>query len=158
MSQTIGLKVRQHQRHEIELPVEFVVCEEHRNQVRFSASSGAVDHHTVRGRSIDVSPGGIGIVCRQFIPRMCEGSLRLLNPTPVGTSSDGTPILDVAFEHRVKVRRVWMDGREPTYLVGLAFTDPETVDPNIGDRISLLAKRMNAETPASSPRSGEPDV
>ncbi|MCH8152462.1 MAG: hypothetical protein IH830_08830 [Planctomycetes bacterium] len=157
MSPTSGLKVRQHQRHEIELPIEFVVCEEHRNQVRFSASSGAVDHHTVRGRSIDVSPGGIGIVCRQFIPRMCEGSLRLLNPMPIGTSSNGMPILEVAFEHRVKVRRIWMDGREPTYLVGLAFADPETVDPNIGDRISKLAKRISAETRRSSPRSGEPD-
>lgn len=158
MSLTRGLWVRQHQRWEIELPVEFVVCEEHRNQVRFSASSAAVDHHTVRGRSIDVSAGGMGIVCQQFIPRMCEGSLRVFDPTPAGTKSDGTPILEVAFEHRVKVRRVLMDGREPTYLVGLAFTDPETVDPNIGDRISILAKRTNAETPRSSPRSGEPDV
>ena len=158
MSLTRGRWVRQHQRREIELPVEFVVCEEHRTQVRFSASSSAVDHHAVRGTSIDVSSGGMGIVCQQFIPRMCEGSLRVFDPTPAGAKSDGTPILEVAFELRVKVRRVQMARQEPTYVLGLAFTDPETVDPNIGDRISILAKRTNAQTPGSSPRSGESDV
>ncbi len=158
MSPTSGLRVRQHQRREIELPVEFVVCEEHRTQVRFSASSSAVNHHAVRGTSIDVSPGGMGIVCQQFIPRMCEGSLRVFDPTPAGTKSDGTPMLEVAFELRVKVRRVQMAAQEPTYLLGLAFTDPKLVDRDIGDRISILAKRMDDGAGGSSPPSGGSDA
>ena len=142
MSSKSGLKVRQHRRREVELPVEFVVCEEHRSQVRFSASSSTPNDHTVRGGSVDISPGGMGFSTQHFVPRMCEGSLRVFDPTPIGTRSDGAPILEVAFARRVKVRRVQMTGEEPTYFVGVSFTDPETVDPDIGNRIMMLLGGM----------------
>ncbi|MHC4415047.1 MAG: hypothetical protein ACYS0G_07175 [Planctomycetota bacterium] len=151
-----GLRVRQHQRQEIELPVEFVVCEEHRTQVRFSSSSSAADEHTIRGTSVDISPGGMGFSCRQFIPRMCEGSLRVLDPTPAGIRADGTAILEVAFVQRVKVRRVQMTSHEPTYFIGVSFADPESVDPDIANRMMLL-KRI-AESNASTPATGGPDA
>ncbi len=154
MSPSSGLRVRQHRRRDVELPVEFVVAEEHRAQVRFSASSSAADHHAVRGTSLDVSPGGMGITTRQFVPRMCEGSLRVYDPNPLGTKSDGTPIREVVFEHRVKVRRVQMVSPEPTYLIGLSFFDPETVDPDIGRRISMLVRHAKDEVGDSSEGSG----
>ena len=40
---------------------------------------------------------------------------------PVGMRADGTPILEVAFEQRVKVRRVQMTSHEPTYFIGVSF-------------------------------------
>ncbi len=162
MSSQSGLRVRQHHRREIELPVEFVVAEEYRDQVRFSAQSSAIDDHTLRGTSVDISPGGMGFMCRQFLPRQCEGLLRVFDPMPVGMRADGTPILEVAFEQRVKVRRVQMTSREPTYFIGVSFADPDNVDPDIGDRIMLLkqagegAAARGAESPPTPP--GEPDA
>jgi len=140
MSSQSGLWVRQHHRREIELSIEFVVAEEHRGQVRFSAQSSAIDDHTLRGTSIDISPGGMGFSCRQYLPRMCEGSLRVFDPMPVGNRADGTPILEVAFEQRVKVRRIHMTSHEPTYFVGVSFADPDAVDPDIGNRMMLLKR------------------
>ncbi len=146
-----GLKVRQHERRAVELPVEFVVAAHHRAQVRFSAGAAALDDHTVRGTSIDVSPGGLGFRCLQFLPRLCEGTIRVLDPTPVGTRGDGTPVHEVAFAHQVKVRRVRMLSREPEYLVGVSFSDPESVDPLIAERMLLLKRQFDA-APGAGPR------
>ena len=162
MSSQSGLRVRQHHRREIELPVEFVVAEEYRDQIRFSAQSSAIDDHTVRGTSVDISPGGMGFTCRQFLPRQCEGSLRVFDPMPVGMRADGTPILEVAFEQRVKVRRVQMTSHEPTYFIGVSFADPDNVDPDIGDRIMLLKQAGDGDAaPGAAPPptpSGAPDA
>ncbi len=150
MSPKSGLRVRQHHRREIELPVEFVIAEEHRSQVRFSSSSSAPDPTCVRGTSVDISPGGMGFTCRQFLPRMCEGALRVYDPMPVGTKPDGSPILEVAFEQRVKVRRVQMTSHEPTYFIGVSFADPDAVDPDIGNRMMLLKQAADAEAEAQA--------
>ena len=99
MSQKSGLTVRQHEREAVELSVEFVVAEPHREQVRFSAMSGAAQGHVTRGAATDISPGGVGFVCPQFVPRMCEGTVRVFNPRPSGTAADGTPVYEVMFEH-----------------------------------------------------------
>ena len=162
MSSQSGLRVRQHHRREIELPVEFVVAEEYRAQLRFSAKSSAIDDHSLRGTSVDISPGGMGFTCRQFLPRQCEGLLRVFDPMPVGMRADGTPILEVAFEQRVKVRRVQMTSQEPMYFIGVSFAEPDNVDPDIGDRILLLKQTgQDAVDPAAaSPPtpSGAPDA
>ncbi len=157
MSPKSGLRVRQHHRREIELPVEFVVDEEHHSQLRFSAQSDAVDAHCVRGTSVDISPGGMGFTCRQFLPRMCAGLLRVFDPMPVGTRGDGSPILEVAFEQRVKVRRVQMTSHEPTYFIGVSFADPDSVDPDIGNRMMLL-KEQAADSAASARGRGGHDA
>jgi hypothetical protein len=156
MSSQSGLRVRQHHRREIELPVEFVVAEEHRHQVRYSANSSAQDDHTLRGTSVDISPGGMGFTCSEFVPRMCEGLLRVFDPMPVGTRADGTSVLEVALEQRVKVRRVQMTSEEPVYFIGVSFADPEGVDPDIGNRMVLL-KQQSAEVGPFSPESGGVD-
>ena len=150
MSSDSGLRVRQHHRREIELPVEFVVAEEYRDQVRFSSNSSAINDHSLRGTSVDISPGGLGFTSRQFLPRLCEGSLRVFDPMPVGTRADGTPILEVAFEQRVKVRRVQMTSPEPTYFIGLSFAEPENVDPDISNRMFLLAPDPGSDQPGAA--------
>ena len=155
MSRKSGLRVRQHQRRGIELPVEFVICEEHRSQVKFSASSSAVDEHTIRGVSLDISPGGLGFSSAQFLPRLCEGTLRVFDPAPVRSNADGSPVHEVAFVQRVKVRRVRMIGPEPTYFIGVSFDDPDGIDPEIASRMLLLQSQMPSGQASESP--GEPD-
>lgn len=158
MAQARGLRIRQHERCEIELPVEFVVCDEHRSQVRFGSVSSVVDNGALRGTSIDISPGGLALVSRQFVPRRCEGVIRLFDPTPVGTRDDGTPILQIVFEQLAKVRQIRMLSREPTYFVGVSFADPDSVDPDIGNRLSMLLQQHQPQVGGASPGSGESDA
>ncbi len=135
MAQTTGLTVRQHERAEFSFEVEFVVAPQFCSQVRFSATSAAQDGKTIRGLAQDISGGGMGMSFGLFLPRMCEGVVRVFDPKPVGTASDGTPIHDVAFEHMVKVRRVYLIDDGPTYSVGVSFVDAE---PNLGERVEAL--------------------
>lgn len=140
MNQDSGLTIRQHRRREIDLPIEFIVSDEHQSQVRFSAAAGTVDQHAVTGRSLDISPGGIGLTLSHFLPRMCEGVIRVFDPKPVDVKRDGTPVLDVAFEHRAKVRRVQMTDPAPKYFVGVAFVDAEA---NLDEQLGALFDRVN---------------
>ncbi len=149
---TSGLTVRQHERESVELAVEFVVCDEHREQVRFSPSSAAAEPHVTRGLATDLSSGGLGMICGQFVPRMCEGSIRVFDPTPVGTGADGLPIHEVAFEHRVKVRRVVLEDHEPQYAVGMAFIDPE---PNMEERVTKILALVEVARGQISGESGD---
>ena len=89
---------------------------------------------------------------------MCEGSLRVFDPMPVGTRPDGQPIFEVAFEQRVKVRRVQMTSHEPTYFIGVSFADPEAVDPDIGNRMMLLTQQDLGGMPAAPPAMGDLDA
>jgi c-di-GMP-binding flagellar brake protein YcgR len=142
MSYSSGLTIRQHQREDLELEVEFVVCEEHAEQVRFSPTSTTSDERSIRGVTSDLSTGGMGLICRQYLPRMCEGHVRVFDPTPLGTRSDGSPILDVAFEHEVKVRRVTLLNHEPTYALGVSFVDPE---PDLEQRLERCRRLVAGE-------------
>jgi hypothetical protein len=154
MSSQSGLRVRQHHRREIELPVEFVIAESHRDQVRYGANSSALNEHTLHGTSVDISPGGMGFTCSEFVPRMCEGYLRVFDPMPVGAKPDGTPILEVALEQPVKVRRVQMTSEDPLYFIGVSFVDPDAVDPDIGNRMILLKEQAADETAPPLERGG----
>jgi c-di-GMP-binding flagellar brake protein YcgR len=130
-----GLTTRQFEREHADLAVEFSVAFELRNQVCFSPTSHAIDAHTLRGRAVDISSGGLGLILNGLVPRMCDGTVRIFDPSPCGETADGTPIHEVIFEHEVKVRRVAMHDRTPTYAIGVAFTDPE---PHIEERINRL--------------------
>lgn len=138
MSQTSGLTVRQHEREGIEVPFELTVSSSHAAQVRFSASSSAVSEHVIRGQAIDISSGGMGLRCRQLLPRMSEGIVRVFAPTS-GASGEGTG--ELMFEQKVKVRRVTLTGREPMYSLGVAFIDPE---PTLDEQINALFRRLES--------------
>jgi hypothetical protein len=128
--QNTGLTVRQYERESLELPMEFTVCDEHAGQVKFSSSSSAAGQRVVRGTLMDVSPGGMGVQCRQFLPRMSEGIIRVLGDRA-----------EVVFEHRVKVRRVYLTDREPVYSLGVAFVNPE---PGIERKVMALLQRATS--------------
>lgn len=140
MATNRGLTVREHERQQIEMPVEFVIDEDHRGQVRFSGASGAIDQHTVGGVTVDLSVGGLGFVAAQFLPRNTEGVVYIFEPgTPSRCIKDGAaggPPRDQAFiEHPVKVRRVWMNVRDNTYSIGLAFVNPT---PKLEEQVQRL--------------------
>ncbi len=130
---TSGLTVRQHERAGIQVPVEFDVCPEHRTQVRFSPQSAAPDHHVMHAMALDISPGGLGLESRNFLPRMCEGTVRIV---------DGGEIL---LEQRAKVRRVVLSRREPRYMIGISFINPPA---DIERRIATISSRYDMVTPA----------
>jgi c-di-GMP-binding flagellar brake protein YcgR len=119
-----GLTVRQYEREQLEMPVEFIVSDEHAQQIKFSSSSSAAGPHTVKGTVRDISPGGMGFYCKQFLPRMSHGMVRVYGPQS-----------DVIFQHRVMVRRVRVLDREPSYALGLAFIEPP---PGIEQTIETL--------------------
>lgn len=129
MASKIGLSVRQHEREEIQLPVEFTVCDEHREQVRFSSSSSAGRPHVIQGKVTDISRGGLGIDCHLFLPRMCEGKVRIFHGAVAIPQSDPESAREPIFETRVKVRRVLLRGHDTTYQIGLAFLNaPENIE------------------------------
>ena len=130
MKKTSGLTVRQHERAGIQVPMEFHVCKEHGVQVRFSPQSNSPDHHVISATAVDISPGGVGMECRNFVPRMCEGVIRI--------TSGG----EVVLEQRAKVRRIFLIGREPKYQIGLAFINPPD---DIERRISEITAQFEGE-------------
>lgn len=139
MIQTSGLTVRQHEREGIEVPIEFVVCDEYRGQIRFSSDSSALDLHTLPGKAVDISSGGMGLETRQFVPRMCEGIVRVFVPDPTMKMRDGSPMMEKVFEHRVRVRRVYTVRRDPVYALGVAFVNPQ---PGTEQLITALLKKL----------------
>jgi len=145
MAKNSGLTVRQFEREAVELPVELAVCELHREQVRFSPMSSAPEAHVTRGTATDMSSGGMRLVCEQFVPRMCEAMVRVFDPQAIGTASDGSPIREVAFEHRVRIRRTTLESHDPRYGLGVAFVEPE---PDIEQRIAAL---LSLAQPSSEP-------
>lgn len=124
MSRSTGLTKRQFEREAFAAPVEFIVAPDYREQVRFSANSAAAEPHIVRGEAVDISSGGFGLALGQFLPRQCEGTLRIYSPRSRRTLSDRLAMSEVLFEHPVKVRRIATMGRRPMYAVGVAFVDP----------------------------------
>jgi hypothetical protein len=78
--------------------------------------------------ALDISPGGIGLESRHFVPRMCEGTVRII---------DGGEVL---LEQRAKVRRVYLGGREPRYMIGASFMNaPDDIE----RRIAAIASRFD---------------
>lgn len=119
-------------RDDLELPMEFEVDERHREQIRFSPESTAADRFVTAGRALDISLGGLGLVTEQFLPRKCEGTVRIFDPQDPRTT---------LFEHRVKVQRVTMHGHELEYGIGVAFTQPAD---DLGELIRALKERCEA--------------
>jgi c-di-GMP-binding flagellar brake protein YcgR len=139
VSQTSGLTVRQHEREGILVPVELIIGGASAAQVRLSPSSNARTAHTIRGEAVDISSGGMGLRCRHFVPRMCEGTLRVFAPSTNRTGDEGSGDGELMFEQQIKVRRVVLIGREPAYALGVAFVDPT---PDLDRRIDELFGRL----------------
>ena len=143
MPETSGLTIRQHERKSLNLGAEFIVADELRTQVKFSASADTLNDATVRGCMLDISTGGMGLEINCFIPKLCSGTVRVYSHTPSDCGSLGEPVYEPIFEHRVQIRRVYMASHDPTYVVGASFLDPE---PDLSQRVEevLIAARALA--------------
>lgn len=139
MSQQSSLTVREHERSSVQLIVEFVVSDGQREQVRFSGNSTATEPHVVRCTAVDISPGGMGLLCEEFIPRNCEGLVFVFDPSTASTAAGSTSTYEVIFEHRVRLRRVRLATHEPMYELGVAFIDPRE---DLEQRVTTLLKKV----------------
>jgi hypothetical protein len=115
-----GLTVRQFDRRTIDFAAELCIREAHRSQVKFSGTSAATDRYLAPMRTLDISHGGMGLSSRLYVPRMCEGVIRLFGE-PLQDTDDQRR--HVVLEATVKVRRVAMTGPEPTYFIGISFAE-----------------------------------
>lgn len=127
MPSDFGLTVRRHERHALSLaalvslgthPAPTIGGAEFTGgRLRFSPESGVGDAG-MQATIIDVGAGGIGFKAPHFIPRGAVLRVRLLPDK----SAPRTEPLDAI----VRVQRVAMLDRAPTYLYGTSFIDPST--------------------------------
>lgn len=155
MATNIGLSVRQHERESIRLPVEFIVCDEHREQVRFSSSSSAGHSHVIQGMVSDISRGGLGFDCQLYLPRMCEGKVRIFDEVTTVSQIEPVPPPQPILEARVKIKRVLLQGHDLTYQIGMAFLDPPD---NIEELIQNVFNASGASQEQTSLQEGDVDA
>ncbi len=102
------LVVRQHERFVCRLPSHMRVAEEASEQVMLGRS--VVDGTGTLSMVItDASRGGLGVESNVFFPRGCRLKIRV---------EDGT---ETVHELTLRVQRVTMIDRKPTYYIGLSF-------------------------------------
>ncbi|MFT3686435.1 MAG: PilZ domain-containing protein [Phycisphaerales bacterium] len=109
---TDNLVVRQHERLTCALAAEATVAPEHQGPIALSplaADASGKFAPTVT----DISRGGIGLRTKVFLPKQARLSVTITDPAV------GTPITAT-----VRVQRVVMTDRTPTYDIGTAFVDP----------------------------------
>ena len=145
MSHITGLTIRQYSREAVELPIEFIVSDEHTTQVRLSSTGSATHEQAITGFAVDISSGGMGLVTDHYLPRMCKGIVRVFSPGSNARSEDAA-LRKVVFEHLVKVRRTSMSSHDPTYLVGVSFLQPEADLAQQIERIKTTFGNGNGET------------
>ena len=105
------LVVRQHERFHCRLPLQLRVAPEMAEQIVLARAvcdgSGSIEAFIT-----DASRGGLGIESAVFLPRGCRLRVRL---------KDGGPTDTIANELVVRVQRVSMLDRKPTYYLGVSF-------------------------------------
>jgi hypothetical protein len=146
--QTERLVVRQHSRYQCDQPARLTIDAPHAEQVVFSKA--AVDARgMVVARVVDCSQGGLGIQCCVFVPK---GALILVRVLPEGATGDSPAAVEV----RVRVQRVAMTDRAPTYYLGAAFV---SVDQPTRDRLErTLAASRGAAAPGPTAAKGGGDA
>ena len=117
------LSVRRHERVLCDLKAQVSVAPECQGAVRLSR--GAVTSEgSVEARVVDCSQGGLGLHTRVFLPGTCVLTVRFTLP---GTGGE--------VRTKVRVQRVTMVDRGPTYYIGTAFEEE-------GERCDLALGRM----------------
>lgn len=106
------LIVRRHERFELVLPALLSVAPEHQSLVRFNPAICERDGW-IPATLVDISPGGLGLMTRVFLPRMSIARVRVMR------GQDERQVLDV----KVRLQRLTMTDRRPAYLLGTSFVD-----------------------------------
>lgn len=109
MGEKSNLTIRQFERREITNAATIRLYPDPEEQVRFAPAADAAQG--VPAQLADLSQGGMGLRTHVYIPRACY--LRVRVETTCGLN----------FETRVRVQRVRMIDRKPTYMLGTKFDD-----------------------------------
>jgi hypothetical protein len=119
-----SLVVRQFERVRCALRGLARIAPEHERLITLSAKAlDATDGGAAGGMTgtiVDLSRGGLGIRTKVFIPKQTRLIVQITDPTLGGTSD--SPVLTA----EVRVMRVIMVDRTPTYELGTAFIDTGT--------------------------------
>lgn len=105
------------------MPAEISVAESSATQVRLSAQSKGVSG-TVPAMISDCSRGGIGFISKVYLPPSCRVLVRIPGPGE-------------AIEFILRVQRVRMTDRVPSYYLGAAF---DSATPDLNTRIEAFLK------------------
>ncbi|MEM8835295.1 MAG: PilZ domain-containing protein [Planctomycetota bacterium] len=106
--QSEGLRLRKHQRQELEIPG---VLRPRGDLPRFSSASGFADG--VQVRILDVSAGGIGIISPVFFPRGSEAIFTISRPGESNVSAT------------LRLMRVRAHDAAGAYFLGARFANPD---------------------------------
>lgn len=148
MPNDFGLTVRRHERHQLALPGLVSVSSQpapaigagdfRGGRLRFSPESG-VKESGFPATVVDLGAGGLGFTSTHFLPR---GALLRVRVLAEG-GARSTTRLDV----HVRVQRVTMIDRKPTYLFGVSFIEPN-------DGVLAAVQTLVAETASSAKPGG----
>lgn len=141
-----GLHVRRHLRHSIDLSAVMRLSEETAGSVKLTPASGGLDRLPVR--LTNVGDGGLQVASEWFLPKGSVVEVLVLG-------EDGSvtrPILQA----KCQVRRVVMEGRTPTYAIGMSFTEP---NPRLTQEVAdiLAAVPDSGAGPAGEASTGQDD-
>ncbi|MDF1808626.1 MAG: PilZ domain-containing protein [Phycisphaerales bacterium] len=109
-----GLIVRRSERFEISIPGKVRVAMAHVDQVQFAKGVGD-DNRWIKIDIVDFGEGGVGFVSESFFAR----GLNLEIEIP----EIGDPNGEAMIQCEMSVKRVQMTDRNPTYLIGCAFSE-----------------------------------
>jgi hypothetical protein len=107
------LSVRRHERVLCDLRAQVSVAPECQGAVRLSRGASTAEG-SIEARVVDCSQGGLGLHTRVFLPGTCVLSVCFALPGEGGE-----------VRTRVRVQRVTMVDRGPTYYIGTAYEDEE---------------------------------
>lgn len=139
MAEVSGLKIRQFERKDLQVNGNACPHAESASVLSFSPDSGI----GASGFPIlvtDLSEGGLGFRSGVFVPRRCLLQLRLNLPGEAPT------------EFAVRIQRVTMIDRTPTYALGAAFVLQDRPE---SERIARLVDQISKQSHASSAITGE---
>lgn len=144
-----NLVVRQHERHTCALDAQVSVSPEFAERIQLARSVGSADGR-IAATATDVSRGGMGLRSATFFPKHGQLMVRL----PGAPTSGGGG----AWEVLVRVERVSMIDRGPTYYLGTSFCAGEGQDRKVEALLAGLRQSAPAGGPGTNGNSGESPV
>lgn len=136
------LVVRQHERHTCSLPAHGGVDVAHAEQVNLAVqiAGGAAGEFVCT--LTDVSHGGLGLRTTVFVPKTTRVQLRV-------ALADGGPPVEIA----LRVMRVAMVDRTPTFNLGTSFLQPQSI---IAAALTRLIAAAQSQASATAAATGAP--
>ena len=140
MAAVSGLTVRRYERHEVGLRAVLSLTGSSCHAIRFSATS-ETDAQAIEATLVDIGDGGLGVRASVMLPRGATMRVKVERLDTPGS---------MLFDAEVRLQRIVMKGREPTYLLGMAFVNQT---PNLAQQVADL-RAYAAANPVAPPAGG----